>query len=162
MRIDRGALHVFAKYHTQLPDHGERSPEGARDIADGGEVAPSYSDTKNRHRNCDGNGPGQVDHGKGVYHLGRRRKDRADTGVVEYSEECDWKGRFLGITSYEVFRIKPHKFRERRTTKRGQPPLNSLRPVPSFTASAAAEAPSRSGPWGHFAHPYPVQSHRCI
>jgi hypothetical protein len=139
MRIDRGTLHVFGKYHTQLPDHGERSPEGSRDIADGGEVAPSYSDTKNRYRSCNGSGPGQVERGKWVQHLDARRKDRANTGVVEYSEECDWEGRFLDIMSYKVFlKIKPHKFRKRTTMKRGQPALISLRPVPSFTRFRAS------------------------
>ena len=78
MCIDRGALGMFGEDLVQLPEQGDGSPEGSRDIADGGEVATSHSDTQDNYRSCDGGRPGEAERRKQVQHLSGKRNGRVD------------------------------------------------------------------------------------
>jgi hypothetical protein len=69
MCIDRGALGMFGEDLVQLPEQGDGSPEGSRDVADGGEVATSHSEPQDHHRSCDGGRRGKVRWCREVEHL---------------------------------------------------------------------------------------------
>jgi hypothetical protein len=89
MCIDRGALGMFGEDLVQLPEQGDGSPEGSRDVADGGEVATSHTDPQDHYRGCDGGRPGKAERREKVQHLSGKRKDEADAEGAEYDERAE-------------------------------------------------------------------------
>ena len=75
MCIDRGALGMFGEDLVQLPEQGDGSPEGSRDVADGGKVATSHKNPQDHDRSCDGDGPGKAQRREQVHHLSGKRRD---------------------------------------------------------------------------------------